>query len=82
MLTVDCYCQLVIVVREWFVSFLSLKVKEIIIWMIGSVIRLLFFPCLKGEMEGKWGKGGEMGEKGVEKPIFHNFFQFHPFQNQ
>ncbi|OKZ47731.1 MAG: hypothetical protein BHV80_10335 [Phocaeicola vulgatus] len=23
--------------------------------MIGSVIRLLFFPCLKGEMEGKWG---------------------------
>ena len=58
LLTVDCYCQLVIVVREWFVSFLSLKVKEIIIWMIGSVIRLLFFPCLKGEKEGKWGKGG------------------------
>jgi len=26
--------------------------------MIGSVIRLLFFPCLKGEKEGKWGKGG------------------------
>ena len=70
MLTVDCYCQLVIVVREWFVSFLSLKVKEIIIWMIGSVIRLLFFPCLKGEKEGKW------GEKGVEKPIFYNFLNF------
>lgn len=67
LLTVDCYCQLVIVVRGWFVSFLSLKVKEIIIWMIGSVIRLLFFPYLKG------GKGGEMGEKRGEKPIFYNF---------
>ena len=78
LLTVDCYCQLVIVVREWFVSFLSLKVKEIIIWMIGSVIRLLFFPCLKG----KKGKRRGNGEKGVEKPIFYNFFQFHPFQNQ
>ena len=22
------------------------------------------------------GKGGEMGEKGVEKPIFYNFFNF------
>ena len=64
LLTVDCYCQLVIVVREWFVSFLSLKVKEIIIWMIGSVIRLLFFPCLKGEREGKWrGNGGKGGGK-------------------
>lgn len=31
---------------------------------IGSVIGLLFFPCLKG------GNGGEMGEKGVEKLIF------------
>ena len=28
------------------------------------------------------GKGGEMGEKGGEKPIFYNFFQFHPFKNQ
>ena len=48
-LLIDNSCQ------GWFVSFLSLKVKEIIIWMIGSVIRLLFFPCLKGEKEGKWG---------------------------
>lgn len=70
LLTVDCYCQLVIVVREWFVSFLSLKVKEIIIWMIGSVIRLLFFPCLKGEKEGKWGK------RGWESLFFITFFNF------
>lgn len=70
LLTVDCYCQLVIVVREWFVSFLSLKVKEIIIWMIGSVIRLLFFPCLKGGMEGKWGK------RGWKSLFFITFFNF------
>lgn len=38
--------------------------------MIGSVIRLLFFPYLKG------GKGGEMGEKRGEKPVFYNFFNF------
>ena len=37
--------------------------------MIGSVIRLLFFPCLKG----KKGKRRGNGEKGVEKPIFYNF---------
>lgn len=44
--------------------------------MIGSVIRLLFFPCLKGK-RGEWrGKGGEMGEKGVEKAIFYNFLNF------
>ena len=66
LLTVDCYCQLVIVVREWFVSFLSLKVKEIIIWMIGSVIRLLFFPCLKG----KKGKRRGKGKAEPLKPIF------------
>ena len=41
--------------------------------MIGSVIRLLFFPCLKG---GNGGEMGEKGEKGVEKPIFYNFFNF------
>ena len=71
LLTVDCYCQLVIVVREWFVSFLSLKVKEIIIWMIGSVIRLLFFPCLKGE-EGK--KEGKWGKRGWKRLFFITFF--------
>jgi len=26
--------------------------------MIGSVIRLLFFPCLKGKRRGNGGKGG------------------------
>ena len=27
------------------------------------------------------GKGGEMGEKGVEKAIFYNFFQFYLSRN-
>ena len=40
-----------------------------------SDVLFFSFPASKG-------KKGEMGEKGVEKPIFHNFFQFHPFQNQ
>ena len=45
--------------------------------MLGS----LFLFLLSLPQRGKGGKGGEMGEKGVEKPIFYNFFQFHPFQN-
>lgn len=45
--------------------------------MLGSLF--LFLLSLPQREKGK---GGEMGEKGVEKPIFYNFFQFHPFQNQ
>ena len=65
---VDCCFQLIIIgnsYQEGGVFFLFSKDKEIIVWMIGSVIRLLFFPYLKGEKEGK---------RGVEKPIFYNFF--------
>ena len=40
--------------------------------MIGSVIRLLFFPCLKG----KRGKGGEMGKRGWKSLFFITFFNF------
>ena len=67
---VDCCFQLIIIgnsYQEGGVFFLFSKDKEIIVWMIGSVIRLLFFPYLKGEKEGK---------RGVEKPIFYNFFNF------
>ena len=37
-----------------------------------SDVLFFSFPASKE----KRGKGGEMGEKGVEKSIFHNFFQF------
>ncbi|EGF53390.1 hypothetical protein HMPREF9445_00906 [Bacteroides clarus YIT 12056] len=43
------------------VFFLSLKDKEIIVWMIGSVIGFYFFPYLKGERRGNGGKEGEKG---------------------
>ena len=46
-------------------SFLSLKVKEIIVWMLGFVLRFCFFSCLKR---------GNRGEKGVESTIFYDFF--------
>ena len=55
---VDCCFQLIIIgnsYQEGGVFFLFSKDKEIIVWMIGSVIRLLFFPYLKGEKEGKRG---------------------------
>mgnify|MGYP007041160080 CR=1 FL=1 len=36
----------------------------------------MFYSFLSLPQRKKRGKGGEMGEKGVEKSIFHNFFQF------
>jgi len=35
------------------------------------LIRLLFFPCLKGEMEGMEGKWGKRGWKRL---FYYNFF--------
>lgn len=52
------------------------KIKRRTEVMLGSLF--LFLLSLPQREKGK---GGEMGEKGVEKPIFYNFFQFHPFQN-
>jgi len=44
--------------------------------MIGSVIRLLFFPCLKGKRRGNGEKEGKWGWKSL---FFITFFNFiHP----
>jgi len=41
--------------------------------MIGSVIRLLFFPCLKGKRRGNGEKEGKWGWKSL---FFITFFNF------